>query len=166
MGFRGVCFDKDNTLTEPYKDDVYEPYKKSIDLCLEVFGRDKVAIISNSAGSSDDTDFKKAQQIESSLGMHVIRHGTKKPDGIDQVSAHFNTTPDRLIMVGDRYLTDILFGNLYGMLTIFTKPITSNGDNPMVKLIRNKEHQFVQYSKQFYQPPLQPLFKPGIYFKK
>eukprot|EP01133_Synstelium_polycarpum_P013721 gene13721-16175_t len=127
MGFRAVLFDKDNTLTEPYKMMVHPPFDDAMRRCTEIFGRDSVAIISNSAGSSDDAPlFKKATVIEESLKVTVLRHGTKKPAGIEAVSSHFGTTPDRIIMIGDRFLTDVLFGNLYGMLTIYTKPITSD----------------------------------------
>ncbi|KAK5583401.1 hypothetical protein RB653_004994 [Dictyostelium firmibasis] len=150
-GFKGVLFDKDNTLTEPYKNEIYQEYKESLDKCLEIFGKDNVVIISNSAGSSDDApNFEKANQIEKLLGIKVLKHNTKKPDGIDSVKNHFKTDPKNLIMVGDRYLTDILFGNLYGMFTIYTQPITSVGDNFFVKLIRNKERQIVLCLKNYF----------------
>ncbi|KAM9992274.1 hypothetical protein ACTFIY_009731 [Dictyostelium cf. discoideum] len=150
-GFKGVLFDKDNTLTEPYKNEIYNPYKESLNKCLEIFGNDNVVIISNSAGSSDDApNFEKANQIEKSLGIKVLKHNTKKPDGIDSVKNHFKTDPKNLIMIGDRYLTDILFGNLYGMLTIYTHPITFIGDNFFVKLIRNKERQIVLCLKNYF----------------
>ena len=38
-------------------------------------------------------------------------------------------------MIGDRYFTDVAFGNRYGMLTIRVKPFTNQGDNVIVKLI-------------------------------
>ncbi|EGC34924.1 hypothetical protein DICPUDRAFT_152793 [Dictyostelium purpureum] len=143
-GFKGVLFDKDNTLTEPYADTIYNPFKESIEKCKEIFGEENIAIISNSAGSSDDyPDYEKADHIEKNLGIKVLKHNTKKPDGIDSVTNHFKTDPSNLVMVGDRYLTDILFGNLYGMFTIYTNPITSKGDNFFVKLIRDKERNYV-----------------------
>jgi phosphatidylglycerophosphatase GEP4 len=40
-------------------------------------------------------------------------------------------------MVGDRLLTDVLFGNLNGMLTIFTRvPISEQNDNFAAKHVR------------------------------
>ncbi|KAF2074746.1 hypothetical protein CYY_003934 [Polysphondylium violaceum] len=160
LGFTGILFDKDNTLTEPYKDQVYGPFQESIKECERVFGKENIAIISNSAGSSDDVNFNKANKIEKEMGITVLKHGTKKPDGIDSVVQYFKVdSPNKIIMVGDRFLTDILFGNLYGMFTIYINPITSIGDNFFVKLIRNKEKQMVEsFKNNSYQAPFHPLW--------
>merc|ERR1711916_419660 len=58
-GFRCVVFDKDNTLTAPYEDEVHAPLKRSFEECKEVFGREAV-LFSNSAGSPDDANFEEA----------------------------------------------------------------------------------------------------------
>lgn len=39
-------------------------------------------------------------------------------------------------MVGDRYLTDIVFGNCNGMLTVRTTPFTSSGEPATVRMVR------------------------------
>ena len=39
-------------------------------------------------------------------------------------------------MVGDRYLTDIVFGNRLGMLTVRTAPLTLRGEPKAVLLVR------------------------------
>ena len=39
-------------------------------------------------------------------------------------------------MVGDRLLTDVVFGNLHGMLTVHTQPLTLEGDNKVARAIR------------------------------
>ena len=39
-------------------------------------------------------------------------------------------------MIGDRYLTDIAFGNRLGMLTIRPQPFTSNGEPKTVRAVR------------------------------
>jgi phosphatidylglycerophosphatase GEP4 len=38
-------------------------------------------------------------------------------------------------MVGDRYLTDVTFGNLHGMLCVRTAQLTSAGDNPVARVM-------------------------------
>ena len=38
-------------------------------------------------------------------------------------------------MVGDRYLTDIVFGNRLGMLTVRTEPLTLRGEPKAVLLV-------------------------------
>lgn len=48
-GFKGVVFDKDNTLTAPYSLAIWPPLRSSIDRCKAVFGHD-IAVFSNSAG--------------------------------------------------------------------------------------------------------------------
>jgi phosphatidylglycerophosphatase GEP4 len=131
---RAIAFDKDHTLTAPYVNDIHPLVKDGLKLCIDTFGRTNVAILSNSAGTMDDIHYQNAIQIESSLGIPVIRHKTKKPGGIDEVMSHFSSTytsssntntstvthPSQVCMIGDRILTDIVFGNLYNMFTIHT----------------------------------------------
>ncbi|DBA03242.1 TPA: hypothetical protein N0F65_011601 [Lagenidium giganteum] len=126
-GFQGVVFDKDNTLTTPHQKELAPQVAKSINECKHVFG-DAIIIFSNSAGSDDDPGFKKAQEVEQSLEIAVLRHSSKKPGGIEQLQAHFGVDPAHLIMIGDRYSTDVLFGNMHGMLTIRTEQLSLKGE--------------------------------------
>ena len=43
---------------------------------------------------------------------------------------------DELVMVGDRYMTDVVFGNRLGMLTIRPAPLTWDGEPSTVKMVR------------------------------
>lgn len=67
--------------------------------------------------------------------------GAKKPGGTaEAVSAHFGgASPSSLVMVGDRYLTDIVYGNRHGMLTIRTAPFAPHKDKRVVRLARRLE---------------------------
>lgn len=49
-GFKGVVFDKDNTITVPYSFKLWGPLESSIQHCKSVFGNN-VAVFSNSAGN-------------------------------------------------------------------------------------------------------------------
>lgn len=49
-GFKGVVFDKDNTITAPYSLTLWGPLSSSIERCKSVFGQD-IAVFSNSAGN-------------------------------------------------------------------------------------------------------------------
>lgn len=49
-GFKGVVFDKDNTITVPYSLTLWAPLASSIQHCKSLFG-DNVAIFSNSTGN-------------------------------------------------------------------------------------------------------------------
>lgn len=48
---------------------------------------------------------------------------------------------DELCFVGDRLLTDVVFGNLHGMLTVHTRPLTLKGDNRPAALFRFLERK-------------------------
>lgn len=48
-GFKGVVFDKDNTITAPYSLALWPPLEESMECCKSVFGND-IAVFSNSAG--------------------------------------------------------------------------------------------------------------------
>lgn len=121
--------------------------KLGLQSALEIFGRENVAILSNSAGTTvDDPDFVDGAEIEHQLGIAVIKHTEKKPGGILDVLHHFPNVhdPSQLCMVGDRLLTDVVFGNLHGMLTIHTLPLCTGNenanDNTVAKIIRYIEN--------------------------
>lgn len=122
--------------------------RRGLESCIAIFGVDKVAILSNSAGTKDDADFADAITIEASLGIQVIRHEEKKPGGLQEVLTHFGLDdPASICIVGDRILTDIVFGNLYGLLTIHTLPLCvgaeNANDNWTAKLLRPVENTFL-----------------------
>lgn len=49
-----------------------------------------------------------------------------------------------MVFVGDRYLTDVVFGNRHGMLTIRVAPLTSKGEPPTVAAARLVEDACVR----------------------
>lgn len=49
-GFKGVVFDKDNTITAPYSLILWPPLGPSVELCKSLFG-DNIAVFSNSVGN-------------------------------------------------------------------------------------------------------------------
>ena len=150
-GIKAIMFDKDNTVTAPYATDIHERAAVGLQNALDVFGHDNVAILSNSAGTKDDKDYEDALRIEEELGINVIRHDDKKPGGLDEVLQHFEQSgvedPSQLCMVGDRLLTDIVFGNLFGMLTVHCLPLCTgkenSGDNTVAKIIRTVENKYM-----------------------
>lgn len=146
-GFKGVVFDKDNTLTAPYVDAIYPSISEHVEHFKSVFGRN-LAIMSNSAGTHDDHQYESAKRIERNLGITVLRHDEKKPGGIEAVTNYFHEEPHYLVAIGDRVLTDIVFGNRYGMLTILTAPFTEIGDNKAAAIVRRYERKAVQYLMQ------------------
>lgn len=53
-GIKAVLLDKDNTVTRPYKLEVEPAVEAALQRCVDLFGREFVAIVSNSAGTNDD----------------------------------------------------------------------------------------------------------------
>ena len=144
-GFRGAVFDKDNTLTEPYARNLTPAGAVAVAGATAAFGADRVALLSNSAGLKQyDPDGDEADALEAALGVAVIRHASKKPAGTaDALVAHFGVPANRLVMVGDRYLTDIVYGNRHAMLTVRPAPITPVGEPRAVRLARRLEDVLV-----------------------
>jgi len=148
-GIKAVIFDKDNTLTAPYENSIHPRAIFGLQSALDTFGTENVAILSNSAGTDDDPGFVDGKEIEEALGIAVIKHGEKKPGGLDETMRHFPDVddPSQLCMVGDRLLTDIVFGNLHGMLTVHILPLCTGkeniNDNTIAKYIRKVENKIM-----------------------
>eukprot|EP00192_Tetraselmis_astigmatica_P018653 CAMPEP_0117652194 /NCGR_PEP_ID=MMETSP0804-20121206/2496_1 /TAXON_ID=1074897 /ORGANISM="Tetraselmis astigmatica, Strain CCMP880" /LENGTH=224 /DNA_ID=CAMNT_0005458223 /DNA_START=93 /DNA_END=764 /DNA_ORIENTATION=+ len=158
-GFQGVVFDKDNTLTYPYALKVHHPLQASLRECTESFNG-AVALYSNSAGLYEfDPDGKEAEAIEAALGIPVLRHHEKKPSGgAEDMEKHFGCQSSRLVMVGDRYLTDVAFGAKNGMLTVRCAPLTSVGEPSTVWMARKLEEILLaQFSSWGTEPPAHEL---------
>ena len=81
-------------------------------------------------GSDDDKDYFHANTIEGELNIKVIRHHKKKPDGLlETIMMWPDIREDEVMMIGDRYLTDIYGGNIYNMLTVRVDIFTEKNDN-------------------------------------
>ncbi|KAG9294336.1 hypothetical protein G9A89_001841 [Geosiphon pyriformis] len=145
FGIHAIAFDKDNTLTPPYEDQIYKPFEVAWKSCKSTFGSENIVIVSNSAGTPDDLNGRQAAKIEQTLGVSVLIHQLKKPSGGDKLKLHFGQTSN-VAIIGDRLFTDVLYGNLNGMLTIFvTQIITEKKDNFMANKIRRFEYQLLKF---------------------
>lgn len=169
-GFEGCIFDKDNTLTEPYRLELRSSAAASLEECRAAFGNAKIVLYSNSAGLEQfDPEGVEAEELEEVLGIAVLRHKEKKPaGGPEDLERHFGygifcfcskfkkrrwslfcnsnnyfiflcrCKAEKLIMIGDRFLTDVAFGNRLGMLTIRPEPFTSEGETTAVRAVSFK----------------------------
>ncbi|KAF7815750.1 haloacid dehalogenase superfamily protein [Senna tora] len=148
-GFKGVVFDKDNTITAPYCLTPWPPLASSLERCKSEFGPD-IAVFSNSAGLNEyDHDGSKAMALEEAIGIRVIRHRVKKPAGTaEEIEKHFGCESSRLIMVGDRPFTDIVYGNRNGFLTILTDPFSLTEEPLIVQQVRKLETSFINHWRQ------------------
>ncbi|GMI67758.1 phosphatidylglycerophosphate phosphatase 1 [Hibiscus trionum] len=145
-GFKGVVFDKDNTITVPYSLTLWPPLRPSIQECKDIFGPD-IAVLSNSAGLLEyDYDGSKAKKLEGTIGIKVIRHKMKKPAGTaEEIEKHFGYKSSQLIMVGDRPFTDVVYGNRNGFFTILTEPLSVVEEPFIVRQVRKLELTLVNW---------------------
>ncbi|XVF58538.1 hypothetical protein PTKIN_Ptkin07bG0074200 [Pterospermum kingtungense] len=145
-GFKGVVFDKDNTITAPYSLTLWPPLRSSIEQCKDVFGPD-IAVFSNSSGLLEyDHDGSKAKKLEGTVGIKVIRHRVKKPAGTaEEIEKHFGCKSSQLIMVGDRPFTDIVYGNRNGFFTVLTEPLSLVEEPFIVRQVRKLELTLVNW---------------------
>ncbi|KAG8078194.1 hypothetical protein GUJ93_ZPchr0007g6035 [Zizania palustris] len=160
-GFRGVVFDKDNTLTAPYAPGLWPPLAAAFDQCRAVFPPGSLAVYSNSAGLKEyDPDGLEATAIEASIhGVHVIRHDIKKPGGkAREIESYFGCSASNLVMVGDRYFTDVVYGNRNGFLTVLTEPLNFSDESYIVRKVRKFEAYIISYwYKKGHKPIKHPL---------
>ncbi|XP_015575456.1 phosphatidylglycerophosphate phosphatase 1, chloroplastic/mitochondrial isoform X2 [Ricinus communis] len=145
-GFKGVVFDKDNTITVPYTLTLCGYLQSSIEQCKSVFGND-LAVFSNSAGLYEyDHDGSKARALEKAIGIKVIRHRVKKPAGTaEEIEKHFGCKSSQLVMVGDRPFTDVVYGNRNGFFTILTEPLSLTEEPFIVRQVRKLEMSLTNY---------------------
>lgn len=72
-------------------------------------------IVSNSSGlKSKDPDGLKAQRLEGSTGVEVLRHQAPKPACGPEILDHFKAVvqqPSQILVIGDRLFTDIAMAN-------------------------------------------------------
>ena len=89
-GFQGCIFDKDNTLTEPYRLELQPSAAESLAECHAAFDG-RIVLYSNSAGLEQfDPEGEEAEALEKALGVPVLRHKEKKPaGGPEDVEKHF-----------------------------------------------------------------------------
>ena len=131
-------------MTVPYERHLHPSITHHFTSLISLYGRDNIAILSNSVGSKEDKGFKEAKIIEEALGVKVIRHFNKKPEVNEDVLEHFGTRDtSQIAMIGDRILSDIVMGNTHGYFTIYCEPFDTRPENFMVKMMRRIEGQMI-----------------------
>ncbi|EPQ20627.1 Pyridoxal phosphate phosphatase [Myotis brandtii] len=61
-----------------------------------------------------------AAAVETASGRQALVVGKPSPYMFECITEHFSLDPARMLMVGDRLETDILFGHRCGMTTVLT----------------------------------------------
>ena len=127
-----LIFDVDNTLvfsgTTKTNEEIINWFKK--------INEDyKCICLSNSR-----TIKKRKDKISKLLGCEIFLSKFKKPSKklFKSIEEIYNVNAREVVIVGDRILTDILFGNLNGASTILVDPI-NNKESILIKIIRKIE---------------------------
>ena len=134
QGIKVIAFDLDSTVMKS-KSGTFS--SETHDLFNKLKQDFSLLIISNNSNS--DYIAKAAKQID----FPVIAPA-KKP--CTKISKEFlkenNITPKQMAMVGDRPLTDILFGKILGCTTILVDSISWQEEKPIVRIARKLEKIF------------------------
>lgn len=92
---------------------------------LETYLPEKIIIVSNTAGTDYDSDYKQAHLLEKNTGVSVLKHSTKKPGCYEEILSYFKDQkvcdPREIAIVGDRLFTDILMANIMGSTGIWIR---------------------------------------------
>lgn len=115
---RGIVLDKDNCFAKDHDDKVWPAYEHAWAQLQAAYPKEHLLIVSNSAGTDDDVDYKQAEKLERDTGVTVLRHPTKKPGCHGEILEYFAkqgiTKPSEIAVIGDRLLTDVLMANMMG----------------------------------------------------
>lgn len=102
------------------------------------------------AGGSEDMErhFGWVGRVREGSAPHLFslcaRDGAPAPAVDRPVLPSRRCKAEQLVMVGDRYLTDVVFGNRNGMLTIRPAPFTAKGEPKAVLLVSRPHSVFVK----------------------
>lgn len=115
---KGIVLDKDNCFAKDKDDKVWPQYKETWAELQRSYPKEHILIVSNSAGTNDDIDYKQAEKLEHDTGVTVLRHPTKKPGCHEEILDYFKTkgitSPLEIVVIGDRLFTDVLMANMMG----------------------------------------------------
>ena len=117
-----VVFDLDNTLVFP---ETCVSTKEIIRFLGEITRKNQCIILSNSKTAS-----KRKNEIEKLFKCELFLSDNKKPfpSLFKEIDSKYDLKNKNFLVIGDRILTDILFGNMNGAATILIKPIAREKD--------------------------------------
>lgn len=133
MGMEKIIFDKENTLTGKRKPFFLNAkIKKSFVKAKAVFGKDNTMVVSNMGrnryrGSRRWFD----RELKEVKFFHRTSHTVRKPFNFNKIKnlakKRYNYdlgNPEKMVMVGDRLTSDVMFGNINRMATVYVKPFS------------------------------------------
>ena len=93
-----------------------------------VYPGSSLLIVSNSAGTNDDSGNQEVELLQKTTGVNVLCHSTKKPGCGSEVLTYLKNAPDskvteagQIAVVGDRLFTDVMMANMMGSWSIWVR---------------------------------------------
>lgn len=102
--------------------------------------------------SNSSTINKRKEEISELLGCEIFLSRRKKPSKklFEEIKKKFKlNSNDKVFVVGDRILTDVLFGNRNGAVTVLVDPISRKDELLAIKIIRAFENFILSFLKFF-----------------
>lgn len=149
LGVQGAIFDLDDTLlpmnSDTFSRETIRTLKKLKRAGIEI------GIVSNNPMDSR-TKHAKAELAEEGLDIPFIKDGTKPvTDDFIAMAEQLHLPPDRIVMVGDSYISDIAGGNAAGMKTIHAEWYQTNGWHQLFGVIRDVCTSAVSFIRELFQ---------------
>ncbi|KAK6458256.1 mitochondrial PGP phosphatase-domain-containing protein [Scheffersomyces xylosifermentans] len=143
---KGVVVDKDNCFAKDHDDKVWPEYKDTWAKLQQTYPKERLLIVSNSAGTDDDTNYSQAERLEQNTGSTVLRHSVKKPGCLDEIKDYFakqDVLAHEILIVGDRLFTDILMANMMGSWGLWLSDGVEQSQKVFPKMERSLYYRLV-----------------------
>jgi uncharacterized protein len=135
-GIRALILDLDSTLVAPRSGVITNVVA---DWLSNAKSRFKVMVLSNNLKD------KYVEQVAGILDIPVLGRAVKpRRAGFLKAANIMGVTPDKVAVVGDRPLTDILGGARAGMKTVLVLPLKTMSESLLVRYIRKLERLVVR----------------------
>ncbi len=134
LNIKGVILDLDNTIFKHNQlkfEDEFESKFKELKKYFDV------VILSNRINLKKKKNYHKTYDL---LRTPIIKSDLPKPffDGFNKAIKKLNLDKENVIIIGDRFGTDILGGLLFGINTMLVKPV-SKKEPIIIRVIRKLE---------------------------
>lgn len=135
QGIKAIFFDLDSTIMVSKSGEYHEKTEEWLKKVDEDFF---IAVISNNKCCN------YLEKVRSVSDFQIIGNA-KKPStkAMKKLLSKINISPNQVVIVGDRPLTDILAGKLLGARTILVGSINAENEGPATRLVRWLERRFI-----------------------
>lgn len=135
MGIKAIFFDLDSTIMVSKSGEYHDKTEEWLKKVDEDFF---IAVISN------NTKCEYLEKVQAVSSFQVVGNA-KKPStkAMRKLLDKINMTPEQVVIVGDRPLTDILAGKRLGAKTILVGSINAHNEGHATRIVRWLERRFI-----------------------